>query len=443
MERRLYQVHNADKLFYYLFSENETCNLVLRLTLHCRVRREILKKALNKTLLRFPNFRRQPVLDEQGFLHMMESGREAEVYAYEPYPVCFGTEDTRGFLFRVMYEGKKIWISVFHGVCDGRGYMMFARSLLYNYFTLAGYDIRNNGSILTEEVAAVSTEMADPLEIESEAEPCPNAFKAGEDKEIYEIPDKVREIDDCRHYGIFHYTLDTDRLCDLARETGTTVDTYVHLLAARVIHDSYETGGKTIAGMGAVDLRPYYQSRYLQNMRELFWIYYPEAMFGLSDRDASHIIQKEFKEPQLTRDNFDGVIEESKRSLADLLTFPLSVEEGLRMLRNHVWNLPDLHVTYFTTNLGRLGLGPDMDQLVESADMYGPDIFHCPCIFLLTQGKETSVSLTQRSFNRYFPLKLKEAFVKRGLLIRDELGIAFENDKLRVGMLPVIRDIDR
>ena len=77
MERRLYQVHNADKLFYYLFSENETCNLVLRLTLRCRVRRDVLKKALNKTLERFPNFRRQPVLDEQGFLHMMETGREA------------------------------------------------------------------------------------------------------------------------------------------------------------------------------------------------------------------------------------------------------------------------------------------------------------------------------------------------------------------------------
>lgn len=441
MKRRLYQVHNADKLFYYLFSENETCNLVLRLTLRCRVRRDVLKKALNKTLLRFPNIRRQPVLDEQGYLHMMETDREAEVYAYEPYPVQFGTEDTRGFLFRVMYEGKKIWISVFHGVCDGRGYMMFARSLLYNYFTLAGFDIGIGGNILTEDVAAVSTEMADPLEIESDSEPCPNTFKPGDEKKIFEIPDKVREIDDCRHYGIFHYTLDTDRLCSLAREAETTVDTYVHLLAARVIHDSYDTGGKLIAGMGAVDLRPYYQSRYLQNMRELFWIYYPEAMFGLSEPEACRIIQKEFKEPQLTRDNFDGVIEESKKSLADLLTFPLSVEEGLRMLRQHVWSLPDLRVTYFTTNLGRLGLGPDMDQWVEAADMYGPDIFHCPCIFLLTQGKKTSVSLTQRSFNRYFPLKLKEAFSKRGLLIRDELGVVFENDKLRVGKLSVVRGI--
>ena len=50
----------------------------------------------------------------------------------------------------------------------------------------------------------------------------------------------------------------------------------------------------------------------------------------------------------------------------------------------------------------------------------------------MTHGNETTVNLTQRSFKRDFPGKLKAAFEKEGLLIRDELGSWFENDKIRI-----------
>ena len=45
MEGTLYKVDDAEKLFYYFFSENESNNLILRLVLRSRIDKFILKKA--------------------------------------------------------------------------------------------------------------------------------------------------------------------------------------------------------------------------------------------------------------------------------------------------------------------------------------------------------------------------------------------------------------
>ncbi|MBQ9157558.1 MAG: hypothetical protein IJ137_12370 [Eubacterium sp.] len=436
MERRLNEIYDADKLFYYYFSENESCNLVLRLVLKERIDQSILKKALNRTLKRYPNFRQKPVLDSEGYLYSVDNDLEAEVYPYDPDPVNFGTRDTNGYLFRVMYEGSTLWISVFHGVCDGRGYMMFARTLLYYYLTLAGHPVRNEeGRILTEDVPADHTEMADPFDIPLEREAAANPFKPTGEENIFLIPGDKKGIDECRHYSLYRYVLDADKLVSFAREAGCTVDTYFHLLMAKMIRENYDTGGKMIAGMGAVDLRPFYDSRYLQNMRELFWIYYPDNFFELPDRAGASLIQRLFKNQQLTRDNFDGVLKESREGLKETLKYPFSYKPALKIMRDNVWKAPELMVSYFTTNLNRLDLGPDMDAHVARADVYAPAIFQCPGLLLLTQGNETVVNLTQRGYDRYFALKLRETFEKKGLLISAEMGKTFENDKLKVDLL--------
>ncbi len=433
MERGIHKVYDADKLFYYFFTENESCNLVLRLVLCSRIDKKLLKEALNKTLCRYPNFRQTPVVDAEGYLYTRDNEAEAEIYPYDSHPVNLGTKETDGYLFRVMVQADTLWISVFHAVCDGRGFLMFARSLLYEYFTMTGEQIPDPKElILTQSVPADFSEMSDPLDISSDAVPAANLFKPTGEEDIFLLPDDPKKTDRCSYYGLFRYVLNTPRLLQLAREADATVDTYVHLLMARVIHDNYDVGEKKIAGMGAVDLRPYYDSRYLQNMRELFWIYYTEEMFGLSDRDAADIIARQFKDKQLTRDNFDGVIKESAKSLPEMLGFPITYDKGLAFMRERIWEAPELLVTYFTTNL--VCFAPDgiFDSLVKEADIYGPAIFRCPGIFLMTHGNETTVNLTQRSFKRDFPGKLKAAFEKEGLLIRDELGSWFENDKIRI-----------
>ena len=440
-QKTLHTVYDTDKLFYYFNSEDESNCIVLRLVLRRRVDKFILREALNQTLKRYPNFRQTPVLDAEGKLHTIENNREAEVYPYDPEPVTLGEKESNGFYFRVMYEGSTIWISAFHALCDGGGFMMFARTLLYYYAGLSGVPVSNeDGRILTQEVPVDPSELADPYKIDTGARPAPNALKTTGKEDIFLLPEKIKGTDECDHHVLFRFVLDTARLKNLAKEAGATVDTYMHLLIAGTIHDSYESGDSLIAGIGTVDVRPFYDSRYLQNLTDLFWIYYPKDIFTLPDRAACGIIQRLFKDQQLTRENIDGVRRESSRHFHEMFDFPMTSRQGLRMMREAFFNSPDLYVTYFMTNLVRLELGDDLDGLVAHADAYGPDIFKCPVLFLLTQGNETTVNITQRTMNRYFPLKMRETFIRKGLLIRDEMGLTFESDKIRVDEMPLVEE---
>ena len=450
MERTLHKVHDAEKLFYYFFSENESNNLILRLVLRSRIDKSILKKALNKTLERYPNFRQTPVLDKDGYLYTRDNDQEAEVYAYDPEPVNLASKATNGYLFRVMYEGDTLWISIFHSLCDGSGFKMFTRSLLYYYFTFSGMQIRNEDShILTTEVTADPTEMSDPFLVETDVKAAAlsepsiaqdglNPFKPTDSENVFLLPESVKQPDQCRDFGLCRYILNTDRLQHKAKNLNTTVDTYIHLLTARMIHDSYPVGDKLITGIGTIDMRPFYGNKYLQNHVELFWISYTRAFFGLSDADACDIIKKQFKKPQLQKALFDLTLEGKRNHYRDLFDFPITDSRRLAVMRQVMWYTPEIVSTYFTTNLIHLDLGQDLDPLVAHVDIYGAAIFREPVLFILTHNGETSVNLVQRNLSRYFPSRLKETFHKEGLLVSASLGGSFETDKLRIDSIPVI-----
>ena len=445
MDRQLHQVHDAEKLFYYFFSENESNNLVLRLVLRSRIDKSILKKALNKTLERYPNFRQTPVIDKDGYLFTRDNDQEAEVYPYDPEPVNLAGKATNGYLFRVMFEADTLWISIFHSLCDGSGFKMFTRSFLYHYFTLSGITIRNEDKlILTEAVPADSSELADPFDLPVDCAPTAasisedgtNPFKTSDLDNIFLLPESIKTVDQCSHHSLCRYILDTDKLLSQAKEAGSTVDTYLHLLTARAIHDNYKVGDKLISGIGTVDVRPYYDNKYLQNNVDLFWLYFGDSFFGLSDSDACQIIGKEFKQPQLNKELFDSLLAQKKTHYKELFDFPITDTRRLKIMREVLWRNPEVISTYFSTNLIRLDLGEDLEPLVAHADIYGSDIFRSPVLFIMTHGKETSINLVWRSLNRYFPSRLKEAFKKEGLLVSAKLGDSFEGDKIWIDQLP-------
>ncbi len=441
MTDRLHKVHDIDKLFYYFFSENETNNIVFRLVLRGKIDKFILKKALNQTIRRFPNFRQTPVVDQEGNLFTVDNDREADVYPYDSAEVELGTDVTGGFLFRIMFEGNTIWISLFHSLCDGCGLKMFVRSLLYHYFTLSGYKIPNQGRrFLTEDIPTDPSELADPFALCSDGPIVENPYRPNEDEEILILPEPIKPVDDCRYPGLFRFVLDTDRLVSLAREAETSVDTYLHLLTARVIHDGYKTDGKLISGIGTIDTRPFYQSMSLQNNVALFWLYYGDEFFRLSDKDACRIIDQRFKAEQIKKDILDGSIRERKIQYKELFGFPITFEQGLKTLRDSILTSPDVTSTYFLTNIMRLDLGNEMDALVAGADVYGTPIFNSPVLFIVTQGKKTFINLVQRNVYRHLACRLQEAFLEKGLLISAEMGDSFEFDKLRIRNIPLIQD---
>lgn len=53
----------------------------------------------------------------------------------------------RGYLIRITYYKRKIFVDFFHGLCDGMAAMEFMKTLLYNYLTVRGEDIDSGGMI--------------------------------------------------------------------------------------------------------------------------------------------------------------------------------------------------------------------------------------------------------------------------------------------------------
>lgn len=441
MDHTLHKIYDTDKVFYYFFSEQESAAISIRFSLQDRIDRDHLKAALKKTLRRFPNFRQTLVLDGNGELYTMDNSQDVDVYPYDSNPAHFATRETNGYLFRVMYEGDTIWLSVIHGVCDGRGTLMFVRSLIWHYMVETGrLQADSTDNTVTGEADFDSPDMADPFDRDFAVSPAANPFTPAESEKYYILPEDIKGVDENRFSGLFRYVLDTKKLVEQAHRIGTSADTCLQLLIARTIHDSYDTGDKLISGMGAVDLRPFYQSSYLQNFRELFWVYYPPDVFDLSEQEAAELITRLFKKPQLNKNNYDRAILQRMEDYKDLLRFPFADTDSLRKLREAFFDADEFTVTYFTSNLGQVKFGRDIDPFIRHMEVYGPAIFSCPGFFILSHGDETVINLTQRNFSRYFPVKIMETFQKAGLLRDVKLGTIHEGDKVLANMIPVIAD---
>ena len=436
MADKLHPINDVNKLFYYFFSEKESCSIVMNISLSAPVKPAVLKKALNFSLLRYPNFRQMPVIDKEGHLFTMDNDKEADVYPYDPDAAELGSSETKGFLFRVMHMGKKIWISVFHGVCDGKGLYMFARTLIYNYFILQGRRLSNEGGqILTLDVKEDPSEMADPFkhypEINSSAKP---VFNRRKDHKVFCLPEEPLGVDKCGFHRMFQFVLDKEKLLGLAHEAWTTLDAYFNLLVAKSIRESYNTDDRVIMELGAVDLRPFYKSRYLQNMRELYWVPFTAPLLDAPENYAGFLTRRLLMGAQLQKRHYDGILYESKLSLRESMNFPFADTESLEALRHGIWNNPEFHsgVSFFTTNVGLLELPKELKAFVNHIDIYAPCLFPFPSFFVMSHGKETTVNMVQRHFDKGFALKMLGKFKEMGVLIRYEDKGRFESDRLNV-----------
>lgn len=110
---------------------------------------EILQRALDKTMPRFPIF---DVCIKKGFFwqyleHNRKPGPFVEKDIINPcMPMRF--KSNNGYLVRVYYYRKRISVEFFHALTDGAGALVFLKTLLAVYLRLQGHYIPNTHGIL-------------------------------------------------------------------------------------------------------------------------------------------------------------------------------------------------------------------------------------------------------------------------------------------------------
>lgn len=145
-EETWYRLDNAARL-YPAIRDTRDSTFRISVELKEEVRPELLKKAVSLTLPRFPVFNVR--LKKGYFWYYLEYNGNIPPVEEEMY---FPNGDIQSgsnneFLFRVIYYKKRIAVEFFHSIADGLGAVEFLKTLVFEYLTLCGYKIDDEGLI--------------------------------------------------------------------------------------------------------------------------------------------------------------------------------------------------------------------------------------------------------------------------------------------------------
>lgn len=126
------ELDNAAKIFPSTLGPKQHHMYRLSAKLRDSVDPEILQRALDITIHRFPSI--AACLRRGVFWYWLESVEAApSVDAESPYKMRGSKTEFKKCCFRILYGGQGISAEFFHGICDGGGAMVFFKTLLAEY----------------------------------------------------------------------------------------------------------------------------------------------------------------------------------------------------------------------------------------------------------------------------------------------------------------------
>ena len=136
MERHWDRLDNAAKIFPASTSDRDTKVFRFACELYENVECDVLQKALDKTVIQFPNF--CVVMKKGAFWYYLERSEIRPVVREEYKRPCgkIYDRDVKKLLFEVTYFNKRINLEVYHTLTDGTGALQFLKTLVVNYITL-------------------------------------------------------------------------------------------------------------------------------------------------------------------------------------------------------------------------------------------------------------------------------------------------------------------
>lgn len=138
--------------FYPIYSSKKyQSNFVIGVRLHEEVNAEVLEKAVNDCVVRFPAFK---VKQKRGYAwhYLVENDAQIKVFPLEKAVPCpIDTKETNGYLFKLTCGENRIELIIFHGLCDGNGAIEFLKTILLAYKRLQGVSVVSAEGILDHE----------------------------------------------------------------------------------------------------------------------------------------------------------------------------------------------------------------------------------------------------------------------------------------------------
>lgn len=227
---------------------------VIEIRMKEKVTGSYLQSALTDTLKRFP-YMAQKLVEKEGSYYLHPNDISMTVAKTQKFRTL-GSMSTGYHLIDVTYIGYHIRIAFHHGLCDGRGVMPFAETLLYLYCcqkykqAFSSEGIRLPGEpVLPEETKEPFGKEYFPVD---EPTSHSGAMEASETEEGFALPESTSAPQACYHT---EFLLEEASFVHSAKSVGATPALFAAMLLSDVILRLNPQAGKPIVCNLAVDLR--------------------------------------------------------------------------------------------------------------------------------------------------------------------------------------------
>ena len=394
-----YTLDNAAKIFPAVYKRSDTNSYRLSALLKEDINPDILKKATIDALKRFPSLCVK--LKRGAFWYYLEHNYNTPIIEEEdPYLLNYVHIHTHnGFMFTVSYFGRRISLEMFHALTDGTGASEFLKTIVYYYLIHTGKDIKNDGSVQTDEVEKLSAETLDDFNENYESK-----VKAP-DKEPRAFQMKGKHYKD-NWTGLVQLIADVDNLKEVAHKYDATITGLMGAIILYSLYNVYFKGKKTpkhnLRLFLPINARKYFNSHSMRN-------------FMLYTRTTG-----EFRNKSITFEDAVGYVKDTLSKVnRDLLMRQLvsnvNVEKNVLVkilplpIKNFIMRIAykmhgqDSNTVSFS-NLGKLTIPEDMAPYIERFE------------FMIGVSKLSPVNMGAVSVNNTFVFSYASKFVDRDVI---------------------------
>lgn len=406
MSDQWYRIDNTGKIFHALSNAENSFVFRVSMILTERVDGELLQKALDRIVHRFPTL---TVSLKKGLFwdYLEKNDQKLIVQEEETYPCApIDPKRSNGYLIRVIYYNKRISFEVFHSLTDGSGAMEFLKTLVYQYLLLEGKHITHDGVILLPQEIPGAEEIEDSF--------IKYAYKNDrklirqKEKAAYQVTGTALET---AGINIIHGILDGNALNRHAKHSGTTLTAYLTALLIKVVSTEHpDSEGTPIAIALPVNLRRQFPSKTMRN-------FFAVANVGVKVEDETTFkdILSEVAEKlaaRTARENLQSGINHHFQLQKGMMTRVIPIFLKYPAMRYGFNHMGERTKSITLSNMGNVKLPKSMEAYVERMDiaLYPTSKSPISCAAGTVNGRMTitfTLSISETGIVRAFFKELK------------------------------------
>jgi NRPS condensation-like uncharacterized protein len=357
-----YRIDHAGKLFPGVTNGSNTSIFRVSMLLKDPVDPEILQRALNTIMHRFPML---AVKMKKGLFwyYLEDNDRELMVRKEASYPCApMKTEENNEYLLRVQYFNNKISADFFHSITDGTGAIEFLKTLVFEYLKLTGKNVSDDEGIILPPDAFPST-----VESLDSFDSCYEASSA-DLKEPEALHVRGTPFTPYGH-NVIHGVLSAAALNGVSKRYGVTITAYLAatlIAAVNACTLPYNVRRKPVVVCIPVNLRKLFPSKSLRNFFAVVNIGIP-ASDGMIFTDVLSEVAKQMKEKtekEYLAKEISGSMKYEKNMLSRFVPVRLK-EYAIRYGFEHYGEDTK---TITLSNIGRVGIPKSMAPCVDGIE---------------------------------------------------------------------------